>query len=127
MAIQDTGLGTIPVGASDVTEPLDAALWLEATSGMSASFGAIYDRHKEAVFRHAYGRTTSVSAAEEIVAIVFLEAWRRRDAIRFVDGSLLPWLIDTTIDLAGGANRTRRRHRRGLSMLTPALGDRTAV
>lgn len=127
MAFDDTGLGTIQVEAPDAAEPSDAALWLEATSGASASFGVIYDRHKAAVFRHAHASTASVPAAEEIVAIVFLEAWRRRDSIRFVDGSLLPWLLDTTSDLAGGGNRVRRRHRHHLSMLAPAPAHRTAV
>ncbi|MFC6357059.1 RNA polymerase sigma factor [Luethyella okanaganae] len=56
----------------------DVALWLEAISGTEASFAALFDRYRTRVFRKAYARVRYVADAEDIVATVFLEAWRSR-------------------------------------------------
>jgi RNA polymerase sigma-70 factor (ECF subfamily) len=100
----------------------DAELWLEAVSGTSASFTAIYTRYKLRVFRKAYFRAQNISDAEDITAMVFLEAWRSRDKVRIVDGSLLPWLLVVTSNVSLNSERARRRYRRLLSRLPPA-GD----
>jgi RNA polymerase sigma factor (sigma-70 family) len=97
--------------------PSDAALWLEAVSGTEASFGVIYDRYRRLVFRKAYGRVQDVHDAEDIVAMVFLEAWRKRSDVRFVDGSLRPWLLVVTVNVTLNRERTNRRYRRLLSKL----------
>lgn len=103
----------------------DAALWLEASSGTEASFGVVYDRYRARVFRRAYAQVSNVADAEDIVAIVFLEAWRRRRSVRFVDGSLLPWLLLVTTNVTLNTQRSARRHRRLLAALPPAehVGD----
>lgn len=43
--------------------------------------------------------------------MVFLELWRKRSSVRFVDGSLLPWLIVTAQNVTRNAARGRRRYR----------------
>ncbi|RXZ66976.1 RNA polymerase sigma factor [Agromyces albus] len=101
-------------------ERSDAALWLEATSGTEESFGVIYDRYRARIFRKAYSRVLDVSEAEDIVAMVFLEAWRRRSSVRFVDGSLLPWLLVVTTNVSLNSERSGRRYRRLLAKLPPA-------
>ncbi|GAA4167308.1 RNA polymerase sigma factor [Gryllotalpicola koreensis] len=95
----------------------DAALWLEVLSGTTASFGVIYDRHRRQVFRKAFVMTGDVSDAEEVVAIVFLEVWRRRKDVRIVEGSLLPWLYTTAGLVALNLERAKRRHRIALAKL----------
>lgn len=47
--------------------------------------------------------------AEEVVAVVFLEAWRSRGRVHFVDGSLLPWLLVVTTNAIRNLQRSRRR------------------
>ncbi|MEF3403253.1 RNA polymerase sigma factor [Agromyces sp. CCNWLW203] len=98
----------------------DAALWLEATSGTEASFGVVYDRYRARIFRKAYSRVLDRTDAEDVVAVVFLEAWRRRRDVRFVDGSLLPWLLVVTTNVSLNADRSARRYRRLLAKLPAA-------
>lgn len=98
----------------------DATLWLEATSGTEASFGVIYDRYRARIFRKAYARVLDVADAEDIVALVFLEAWRRRADVRLVDGSLLPWLLVVTGNVTSNRERSMRRYRRLLAKVPPA-------
>ena len=103
----------------DSTAP-DSALWLEAVAGTESSFGIIFDRYRHLVFRRAYARVLNVADAEDIVAVVFLEAWRKRGDVRFVDGSLRAWLLVVTVNVTMNRERTNRRYRRLLAKLPPA-------
>jgi RNA polymerase sigma-70 factor (ECF subfamily) len=58
--------------------------------------------------------------AEDVTALVFLEAWRRRANVRLVDGTILPWLFVTTSNVVRNHERTARRHRLAMSSLPPA-------
>lgn len=98
-------------------ESSDAALWLEAVSGTESSFGVIYDRYRRLIFRKAYAHIRDVHDAEDVVAMVFLEAWRKRSDVRFVDGSLRPWLLVVTVNVTLNRERSNRRYRRLLSKL----------
>ena len=69
--------------------------------------------------------------SEDLTAATFLELWRRRSAVRFVDGSLLPWLIVTAQNVSRNAARAKRRYDRFLSALpappvVPDPADRIA-
>lgn len=98
----------------------DATLWLEAVSGTESSFAELFDRHRVRVFRKAYARVRNVSDAEDIVAVVFLEAWRSRQKVRIVDGSILPWLYTVTTNVTLNSERSTRRYRRLLAKLPPS-------
>lgn len=95
----------------------DAALWLEATTGTERSFAVLFDRHRRRVFRKAYAVLKSIPDAEDVVAIVFLEAWRNRSKVRIVDGSILPWLLRVTGYVLLNHARSSRRWRRLLAAL----------
>jgi len=101
-------------------EASDAALWLEAVAGTEIAFAALFDRHRARIFRKAYSRVRNVHDAEDLVAMVFLEAWRSRGKVRIVDGSLLPWLLSVTTYLTLNSDRAARRYRRLLSKLPVA-------
>jgi RNA polymerase sigma factor (sigma-70 family) len=95
----------------------DESDWADALRGDGEAFGRIFDRHRHRVFRHSY-RLVAVSAdADDIVSIAFLEAWRRADAVRFVDGSMLPWLLVTATNAARNLARSGRRYRTMLNRL----------
>ena len=98
-------------------ERVDAALWLEATSGTERSFGVLFERYRTRVFRKAYAQLKSVHDAEDVVAMVFLEAWKSRDKVRIVDGSILPWLLSVTSYVLLNQTRNTRRWRRLLAAL----------
>ncbi|MCS5716150.1 RNA polymerase sigma factor [Herbiconiux sp. CPCC 205716] len=47
----------------------------------------------------------------DVTAATFLEAWRRRESVRVVDGSVIGWLLVTANYLARNVDRSRRRYR----------------
>lgn len=101
----------------DTGEISDSALWLEASSGTERSFAVLFDRYRRRIFRKAYAQVRQVADAEDVVALVFLEAWRNRAKVRIVDGSLLPWLLTVTNFVLLNQARTARRHGRLLAAL----------
>lgn len=90
--------------------PPDAELLERARAGDAESFGLLFDRHHRRILRHSLRLVESAAAAEDVVGMVFLEAWRRREHVRIVDGSLLPWLLVTANNVVRNLNRSRRRH-----------------
>jgi RNA polymerase sigma-70 factor (ECF subfamily) len=61
-----------------------------------------------------------MAEAEDVVSITFLEAWRRRDNVRFVDASMLPWLLRTATYTCLNLARSERRFRGALARLPAA-------
>jgi RNA polymerase sigma-70 factor, ECF subfamily len=110
-----------------VDDVSDEHVWAGVLDGDSDSFGLIWDRHRDRVFRHLLGAGAGVSDAEELSAVAFLELWRRRGSIRFVGGSLLPWLLVTASNVARNARRSRGRYQAFLARLpSPDHGLDTA-
>ncbi|MFN4001185.1 RNA polymerase sigma factor [Microcella sp.] len=93
--------------------------WAQAQRGVGEGFGRIFDRYRDRVYRHVLRLVPVVADADDAVAIVFLEAWRRRDDARLVDGSLLPWLLVTATRVTQDLQRSARRHRALLAKLPP--------
>lgn len=100
--------------------PSDSSLWLEAIAGTESSFGVIYDRYKHVIYRAALTRVANPNDAEDVVAMVFLQAWRKRADVRFVDGSLRPWLLVVLVNVTLGHQRSARRYRRLLAKIPAA-------
>lgn len=96
---------------SDVTEESDAALWSRARGGDGRAFGALFDRHRDRMLRSASRSLGDPTDAEDAVAATFLELWRRRERVRLVDDSLLPWLFATCGNVVRNLQRSRRRYR----------------
>ncbi|MGO2933910.1 RNA polymerase sigma factor [Microbacterium sp.] len=96
---------------------IDEDVWAAALSGDGDAFGVLFDRHRARVYRHSRGLAPSWSDADDVVAVTFLEAWRKRDHITFVDGSMLPWLLRTATFTANNLRRSSRRHNAALRRL----------
>jgi RNA polymerase sigma-70 factor (ECF subfamily) len=93
----------------------DAELWRRAVDGDHDAFGDLFDRHSRAIYNFCFRRTADWAAAEDLVATVFLEAWRKRSSVKVApDGSLLPWLYGVALNLL-------RNHRRAQHRLLGAL------
>ncbi|MEV5764418.1 sigma-70 family RNA polymerase sigma factor [Micromonospora sp. NPDC052213] len=106
------------------TRACDEELWPAVAAGDEGAFGRLFDRHSRAVYNHAFRLTGSWCTAEDITQATFLVAWRRRDAARLVDGSVLPWLLV----VASNAVRTEwRSARRWAALLRRLPVDRQAV
>jgi RNA polymerase sigma factor (sigma-70 family) len=110
----------------DSDERSDEHEWADALRGDGEAFGRIFDRHRHRVFRHSYRLVAVTADADDIVSIAFLEAWRRADAVRFVNGSMLPWLLVTATNSARNLARGSRRYRAMLERLPadPHVNDR---
>jgi RNA polymerase sigma factor (sigma-70 family) len=104
------------VNVNDPTQQLRA----RARAGDADAFGAIFDACAKSVYNHAFRLTGDWSAAEEVMAMTFLEAWRSRERIVPDGGSLKPWLLGIATNLARGQRRAARRHRTALNRLAVA-------
>jgi len=93
------------------TDEDDSSTWARALAGDVTAFGAIFDRHRDRAFRHAVYHLGNREDAEDATAAAFLELWRRRATVRVVDGSVLPWILVTTTNVARNIDRARRRYR----------------
>lgn len=102
-------------------EGSDEVLWQRVVNGDGEAFGAIFDRHRDRVFRHCVKRVGSADEAEDITAMVFYEAWRRRGYVRVVNDSIVAWLLVTANYTFKNDLRQRRRYRNFLNRLPPPV------
>jgi RNA polymerase sigma-70 factor (ECF subfamily) len=77
------------------------------------AFGALFDRYSRVVYATAILVVRNAADAEEVVSDAFVTLWRKRESIRILDGSVLPWLLTTARFEA--LNR-RRATRQSLSL-----------
>jgi RNA polymerase sigma-70 factor (ECF subfamily) len=96
----------------------DSDLWLAARSGDSAAFGMLFDRHSRAIYNYCFRRVGNWASGEDMLSIVFLEAWRRRE-VELPEGMVLPWLYGVATNVARNASRSQRRYRRALERMPP--------
>ncbi|SDO49519.1 RNA polymerase sigma-70 factor, ECF subfamily [Cryobacterium flavum] len=98
--------GIVPVMDATGDQRLVAA----ASRGDERAFGDLYDLYVEAVFLQAARELGSEDGAEDVTQEVFAIAWRKLAKIRMVNGSILPWLLQTCRNVT--ANRLRSASRR---------------
>ena len=89
----------------------DAADWVRVCAGDPAGPADLFDRHEARLFRHACRLLTSREDAKDAVTIAFFELWRKRASVRLVEGSPLPWLLNTVSNSARNLERSSRRYR----------------
>jgi RNA polymerase sigma factor (sigma-70 family) len=81
------------------------------------AFGALFDDYARAVYNLGFRLTGNWSAAEDVVSLTFLEAWRLRDRVAPDGGSLRPWLLGIAVNVTRNLTRAARRHQAALSRL----------
>ena len=97
----------------------DAGLWARVCLGDELALAGLFDRYEGRLFRHASRLLTHREDAKDAVTVAFFELWRKRASVRVVDGSPLPWLLNTVAHCARNVERSGRRYR--------ALLDRAPV
>jgi len=102
--------------------PDDGELLFRLSRGDEPAYRLLHDRHQAPVFRMSLVLMHTTWDAEEVAATAFFELWRKRDKVRVVDGSVLPWLLATTSFAAKNSQRSRRRYQRLLNRI-PHDGD----
>jgi RNA polymerase sigma factor (sigma-70 family) len=95
----------------------ETSMWESARAGNGVAFAALFTRHQNRVYRRALTLVSQVSNAEDVTASAFFELWRRRGSVRLVDGSVLPWLLATAVNLARNQSRASTRYRRLIASL----------
>ena len=79
-------------------------------------FAQLFDHHAPELLRYCFRRTADAALAEDLVSVVFLEAWRRRADLR-ENADPLPWLYGIATNVVRGQWRSRRRHAAALSRI----------
>jgi RNA polymerase sigma factor (sigma-70 family) len=92
-----------------MVEPDDSRLWSRSRAGDADAFGLLFERHATTIYNYCFRRLGNWAAAEDLVSIVFLEAWRRRDK-RLPPGKELPWLLGIATNVVRNRRRAERRH-----------------
>jgi RNA polymerase sigma factor (sigma-70 family) len=99
-------------------EPDDSTLWSRARSGDADAFGALFERHANAIYNYCFRRVGDWATAEDLLSVVFLEAWRRRDKA-LPPEKVLPWLYGIATNVARNQRRSQRRYAAALRRLPP--------
>ena len=97
------------VGHEQAMEVDDSVLWSRARTGDSEAFGMLFERHARTIYNFCFRRVGDWATAEDLVSIVFLEAWRRLDK-PLPNGKELPWLFGIATNVVRNRRRTERRH-----------------
>src|SRR6266568_3500027 len=96
----------------------DDVLWSRVRQGDADALAALFRRHADVIYNHCFRRLGDWGAAEDMVSIVFLEAWRRRDAdVR--PGKVLPWFYGIATNVVRNRRRSERRYAAALRRLPP--------
>ncbi len=101
----------------------DQELWEAAVIGEADAFGELFERHHVLIYNFCFRRTGSWSIAEDLMAVVFLEAWRTRRGMQLHDGSLLPWLYAIATNVTRHQHRSTGRHQAALARVASRVTD----
>jgi RNA polymerase sigma-70 factor (ECF subfamily) len=99
---------------------VELSLRARVRAGDPDAFGMLFDECGRAVYNLAFRMTGNWSAAEEVVSLTFLEAWRLRGTVQRAGGSLRPWLLGIAVNVTRNAARASRRHQAAVGRLPPA-------
>jgi len=100
-----------------VTTPSETELWARAQAKDSLAYAELFDLHSARVYRRALGMLGNVHDAEDVTAAAFFELWRKHRAVRLVEGSVLPWLLVTVVNLSRNHVRGVARYRAAISAI----------
>lgn len=89
----------------------DSSEWPLVRAGDTDAFANLFEAHSDRLFRHASRLLTVREDAKDAVVIAFFELWRKRESVRLVDGSPLPWLLNTVANHARNIERSTQRYR----------------
>ncbi|MDH6112099.1 RNA polymerase sigma factor (sigma-70 family) [Kitasatospora sp. MAP12-15] len=98
---------------------MEISIRTRVRAGDPVAFGQLFDEHARVVHRHAVRVTGDWAAAEDVVSLTFLEAWRLRARIEPEGESLRPWLLGIATNVMRNTRRAARRHQNALAQLPP--------
>ncbi|MFE5816585.1 RNA polymerase sigma factor [Streptomyces sp. NPDC056479] len=113
---------------------MEHSLRARIRAGDPDAFAELFAAHAQALYGHAARMTADHGAAEDVVSLTLLEAWRLRDRLRPDDPAeahggdgLRPWLYGIATNVLRNTRRTARRHRAALARLPERRADLETV
>src|SRR3954453_8536908 len=100
-----------------MTEPNAGELGRRIRADDPDAFGLLFERYGPRVHGYPLRRTGDPATADDLTAVVFLEAWRPRAEVVLRPASARPWLDGLPGHALGRWHRTRRRHEAALARL----------
>jgi RNA polymerase sigma-70 factor (ECF subfamily) len=116
------GNPTIVSGHTKGLEPSDADLWARSRAGEGDAFGLLFDRHARLIYNFCFRRIGNRESAQDMLSMVFLEAWRRREKELPAD-KVLPWLYGIATNVVRHQHRSERRFAAALARLPRPVGE----
>lgn len=104
------------------TDDEKAAIWAAVArvrAGHAESFGIIYTTYHQPVFNFVYSRTRDVNLAQDLVADVFVKAFRKIDSVSDQGKDLMAWLVTIARNLVADHYKSPKRG----EVLLPFLFD----
>jgi RNA polymerase sigma-70 factor (ECF subfamily) len=92
--VEAVGNHVTDFGHDKAMEPSDGELWARSRLGDRDAFGALFERHAKPICNYCFRRVGSWATAEDLLSVVFIEAWRRRNK-ELPPDKVLPWLGST--------------------------------
>ncbi|MFF9646870.1 RNA polymerase sigma factor [Kitasatospora aureofaciens] len=86
-------------------------------AGDQDALGEVFDAHAQAVYAYALRTLGDWAAAEDVVSLTFLEAWRLRAKLHAGDDDLRPWVFGIATNVLRNTARATRRHRAAMARL----------
>ncbi|WP_282203152.1 RNA polymerase sigma factor [Kitasatospora fiedleri] len=86
-------------------------------AGEQTALGELFDEHAQALYGYALRALGDWAAAEDVVSLTFLEAWRLRGKLREDGESVRPWLFGIATNVLRNTARAGRRHRAAMARL----------
>ncbi len=110
--------GNSPRGSGHTTDVgrSDSELWARSRAGDGGAFGALFDRHAPRIYNYVFRRIGNATTAQDMLSVVFLEAWRSRDK-ELPPDKVLPWLYGIATNVLRHQRRAERRYAAALSRL----------
>lgn len=103
-------------------DPLEVQLVEKAIAGDAESFGQLYDKYIDKVYRHLYYRMGNAAEAEDLTAQVFLKAWNAMGRYRPMGRPFGVWLVSIGHNLLIDHYRARKESATLDDVILPA-GD----
>jgi RNA polymerase sigma-70 factor (ECF subfamily) len=97
-----------------VVQPDDSVLWERTRTGDGEAFTTLFERHATTIYNFCFRRVGDWGVAEDLLSIVFLEAWRHRRK-QLPPGKVLPWLYGIATNVVRNRRRSERRYRAALA------------
>ncbi len=104
----------------------DSLLWQRVRTGDAEAYGLLFERYADAIANYCFRRVGDWATAEDLLSIVFLEGWRRRDK-QLPPGKVLPWLYGIAGNVVRNQRRAQRRYAAALRRLREAEPEAYAV